>query len=164
MVQSYKINAAQEYELMLLAEMKALVLKDGFHDRLNMLEEKAYMLCSLYNEFNELVGIDQESYDKHIRYYEKCRSLLESGKKIPTKKIEKILTVVRSSSAIVGAMSWETPYIIFSDSEGRIYKWISETIEHKGLYLAKAGRRFNVKAFVRHGTGHLYRVSVTDIP
>lgn len=73
-------------------------------------------------------------------------------------KINQKLTIATVSSSCVGCMSWETPYIRFSNG----WKWQSDIIESK-YNLANRydleGKEVFINAFL-YGT-HLRRVKIT---
>jgi hypothetical protein len=142
-------------ELKKLAELKATMLIAGRD--IDQIEKQAIELCWLDKEAGKY---SQELYDEHYEYYQNCINLLESGKKLPSTKIEGLVRIVGNGSRVVGACSFETPYIVVEDEAGRQYTWCSNKVEEKDL-LGRVGEQVKIRAFVRPCTGHLYRVKVT---
>ena len=91
-----------------------------------------------------------------------------------SKEVRGLMRVETRSSRIVGAMAWETPYIVFIDYKGQTYVWTSDTIEtwENGTWPkwdARRGHKFNlregnsvnVSAFVRPDGKTLFRVNLS---
>lgn len=70
--------------------------------------------------------------------------------------------VVNIDSSCVGAMSFETPYVTFQTAYGR-YRWQSNDVDIKARWL-REGMMVYLKAYVREGTRHLFRVQVKPAP
>ena len=87
---------------------------------------------------------------------------LELEDVIKTNKIKnKTLTLIKDPRTVnVGNMAGETPCLELEDSQGNIYYWVSDTINHYGLMKLEEGDTLTVTAFTRDNGGdtHLYRV------
>ena len=147
----------KRFELKKLAESKATAIYNENNMVFETIEKQAIELCWLDKEAGKY---SQELYDEYYKHYQNCVNLLESGKKLPSTKIEGTMTIIGNGSRVVGACSFETPYIVVEDKAGRQYTWCSNKVEEKDL-LGRVGEQIKIKAFVRPCTGHLYRVKVT---
>jgi hypothetical protein len=74
------------------------------------------------------------------------------------KKVNKEMTIYGKDSVIVGNMNWYTRRIVFVDSEGKKYNWISDNAYTDYTYNDKV----KINAFCRNGQYgiHLYRVKI----
>lgn len=149
----------KQEKLKRLAELKAMHLLNGKNKNVDHCEKQANDLCWINQEAGQF---DQEMYDNYYTYYETCINILESGKKIPAEKINKVMTITRTGSRIVGACSFETPYAILVDANGIEYQWVSNTVEYKNI-LGREKEQIHITAFVRPATGHLYRVKFEEV-
>ncbi len=149
----------KQEKLKRLAELKAMHLINGKNKNVDYCEKQANDLCWTDQEAGKF---DQEMYNNYYTYYETCINILESGKKIPAEKIDKVMTITRTGSQVVGACSFETPYAILIDSNGIEYRWVSNTVEEKGI-MELRNQKIHITAFVRPATGHLYRVKFEEV-
>lgn len=149
----------KQEKLKRLAELKAMHLLNGKNKNVDHCEQQAKELCWINQEAGQF---NQEAYDNYYEYYETCITILESGKKIPAEKINKVMTITRTGSNVVGACSFETPYAVLTDENGVEYRWSSNAVETKGI-LWRKGELIHITAFVRPGTGHLYRVKFEEV-
>ncbi len=108
-------------------------------------KEECKKYIKLWKEFLQDVKITEVFWDKNSEEW------IE-------KKVNKEMTIYGKDSVIVGNMNWYTRRIVFVDTEGIMYNWISDNAYTDYTYNDKV----KINAFCRSGQYgiHLYRVKI----